>query len=170
MAGSYDIVFRPVSAGSHLGLLQAWMQQPHVAAWWDLAGPSERTRDYLYARLRLAHRDCWIVSDRGTRVAYVETFVVSEDPLGDRYEVQPGDRGFDILVGEPGLLGTGVAQRIVRHLVAVLLEQWGITRVVCSCDPGNLRHVAFCRALGAEPVPADGVLLLGWTSVEQLRE
>lgn len=89
-----------------------------------------------------------------------------DDPLAGRYDAQPGDRGFDLLIGPPQLLGSGVAQRLVRRLVTVLLGQVAITRVVCECDARNARQITFCRALGAEPVAMlDGgsALLLGWT-------
>ncbi len=165
----YEIEFRPLSIVSDLALVHRWMQEPHAVAWWGLAGPRDRVRDYLFARLRLQHRDLWIVSDAGRPVAYVETFVVPQDPLAGRYDAQPGDRGFDILVGDPRLLGSGVAQRAVRRLVTVLLDQAAISRVVCHCDARNLRLAAFCRALGAQPVAADDGLLLGWTSETQLR-
>lgn len=168
MATSDEIEFRPLSAGMDLDLVHGWMQQPHVVPWWGLAGERDHTRDYLFARLRLQHRDCWIVSDGRRPVAYLETFVVPDDPLGGRYDAQPGDRGFDLLVGPPELLGTGVSQRVVRRLLRVLLSQTGITRVVCACDARNMRLLAFCRALGAEHVatldpPPSPALLLGWS-------
>jgi RimJ/RimL family protein N-acetyltransferase len=132
------------------------------------------TRDYLFARLRLQHRDCWIAGDGSRPVAYVETFMVPDDPLASRYEAQPGDRGFALLVGPPELLGSGVAQALVRRLVRVLLHQAAITRVVCECDVRNARLLTFCRALGAQdvatlappaqPATAAAALLLGWTS------
>lgn len=55
------------------------MPEPHVAEWWDLAGPRERTRDYLYDRARVMHRGCWTASDSRRPVAYVETFIVPDD-------------------------------------------------------------------------------------------
>lgn len=178
MTTSDEIAFRSLTIPADVDLVHGWMQHPHAAEWWHLAGPRELTRDYLYARLRLRHRDCWIAGDGSAPVAYVETFVVPDDPLGDRYEAQPGDRGFDLLVGPPELLGSGVAQALVRRLVRVLLHQAAITRVVCACDVRNARLLTFCRALGAQdvatlapappPAPAAAAAaaaqLVGWTS------
>jgi len=168
MSAHERIEFRPFSAGMDLDLVHGWMCRPHVAAWWDLGGERDDTRDYLFARLRLRHRDCWIVSAGERSVAYAETFVVPDDELAARYDAQPGDRGFCLLIGPPELLGTGVAQRLVRRLLNVLLTQPQITRVVCEADARNHRLLTFCRALGAEHVATldsrdPPRLLLGWT-------
>jgi len=168
MSAHDEIQFRPLSANSDLGLVHGWMQQTHVAPWCNLAGDRDVTRDYLFARLRLKHRDCWIVSAGGRPAAYAETFVVLDDPLAARYDAQPGDRGFTLLIGPPELLGTGVAQRLVRRLLNVLLSQPQITRVVCEAGGRNQRLLSFCRALGAEHVATLDTrrppgLLLGWT-------
>ncbi|MDP2711679.1 MAG: GNAT family N-acetyltransferase [Solirubrobacteraceae bacterium] len=162
------ISFRRLDVEADLALVHGWMQEPHVVPWWELAGPPERVRDYLCAQAARDHLDCWIASDDGRPFAYVETYVASDDPLGAHYPVQPGDRGFHLLVGPPELLGTGVARRLVRHLVTFLLDQFGITRVVCEPDVRNRRMVAFCRALGGEQLATfdfDGrrVALFGWT-------
>lgn len=170
MASSDEIAFHPLSLTADVDLVHGWMQQRHVAEWWDLAGPRERVRDYLYARARVMHRDCWIASDRRRPVAYVETFIVPDDSLAERYDALVGDRGFDLLVGPPELLGSGTAQRVVRRLVGVLLGQHGIERVVCECAAGNARQIAFCGTLGAERVAElqDGAVLLAWSSTAQL--
>lgn len=170
MASPDEIAFHPLRIPADIDLVHRWMQQPHVAEWWGLKGPRDLTRDYLYARARVMHRDCWIASDSRRPVAYVETFIVPDDPLAQRYEALPGDRGFDLLIGPPGLLGSGTAQRVVRRLVGVLLGQFGIERVVCECAASNARQIAFCGTLGATRAAEleGGAVLLAWSSTEQL--
>ena len=101
------------------------MQEPHVAPWWELAGPLEGVRAYLRAQVALAHLDCWIASEDGRPFAYVETYVAGADPLAAHYAALPGDRGFHLLVGPPQLLGSGAARRLLRHLLAQLLAEPG---------------------------------------------
>jgi len=163
------ISFRFLDLQADLERVHGWMQQPHVLPWWGLGGPVGRVREYLVARERLAHLDCWIASDDGTPFAYVETYRIPDDPLAGLYDALPGDRGFRLLVGPPELLGSGAAQRLVCHLLAKLLEQYAITRVLCEADVRNVRLLAFCRSLGAEEVatldlPGRHATLLGWTS------
>ena len=73
-----------------------------------------------------------------------------DDPIAAYYDAQPGDRGFHLLIGPPELLGSGVAQALVRHLVTMLLGQYGIDRIVCEPDARNARMLTLCRALGGE--------------------
>ncbi len=80
MASPDEIAFHPLRLPGDLDIVHRWMQEPHVAEWWDLAGPRELVRDYLYARARVMHRDCWIASDSRRPVAYVETFVCARRP------------------------------------------------------------------------------------------
>jgi acetyl CoA:N6-hydroxylysine acetyl transferase len=164
------LAFRPLDLDADLALVHGWMQEPHVAPWWELEGPAEGVRAYLEAQSALAHLDCWIViEDEGwLPVAYVETYRVPQDPVAAYYEAEPGDRGFHLLVGPPELLGTGLAQAIVCHLVRRLLGQFGITRVVCEPDVRNARMLAFCRALGGEELatlqmPGRTAVLFAWT-------
>ncbi|MDQ3723484.1 MAG: acetyltransferase [Actinomycetota bacterium] len=164
-----EIAFALLDPERDLDLVRGWMREPHVARWWQLAGPTEGepVRDYLRARQALGHLDCWIVSDDGSPFAYVETYRIPDDPLAEHYDAEPGDRGFRLLVGPPQRLGHGAAQHLVVHLVTRLLDQFGITRILCAPDVANTRMVALCRSLGAEEVAAlsldgDSVLLLGW--------
>lgn len=166
---SAAIAFRPLDLEADLELVHGWMQQPHVVAWWELGGPLEVVREFLLAQAALAHLDQWIVADdERNPFAYVETYRVPDDPLGVLYDAQPGDRGFHLLVGPPERLGSGVAQTLVSHLVARLLGQFGISRIVCEPDARNARMLALCRALGAEELarlelPDRTRVLLGWT-------
>lgn len=166
------VALHPLDLASDVELVHGWMQEPHVAPWWELAGPPERAAAYLRTRAALAHLDCWIASEDGRPFAYVETYEAIADPLAEHYAALPGDRAFHLLVGPPELLGGGAARRLVHHLLTSLLEQPQVTRVVCEPDVRNGRMLAFCRALGGTPIARfhfDGrrVALIAWT--EQLQ-
>ncbi len=163
-----QIALRPLALEADAELVHGWMQEPHIAPWWELAGPLEGVRAYLRGQLALEHLDCWIASEDGRPFAYVETYVVVGDPLARHYAALPGDRGFHLLVGPPQLLGSGAARRLLRHVLAQLLAAPGTTRVVCEPDVRNARMLAFCRALGGAPIATldlDGrrAELIAWT-------
>jgi acetyl CoA:N6-hydroxylysine acetyl transferase len=163
------VAFRTLDPEADLELVHGWMQQPHVVAWWELEGPVAVVRAYLERQAALEHLDQWIVTDdERSPFAYVETYRVPDDALAGHYEAQPGDRGFHLLVGPPQLLGSGIAQALVRHLATRLLNQHGITRVVCEPDARNTRMLALCRALGGEELATFELggrrrVLLAWT-------
>lgn len=161
--------FRPLDADADFRLVNAWMQQPHVAPWWELAGPCAVVRSYLERQAALAHLDMWVVEDVvGVPFAYVETYRVADDPLAACYDARPGDRGFHLLIGPSDRLGSGLGRELVRATVTRLLGEPGATRVVCEPDVGNARMLACCRGLGGEELatieqPGRRAVLLGWT-------
>jgi RimJ/RimL family protein N-acetyltransferase len=162
------VSFRPLDLEADLALVHGWMQQPHVVPWWGLEGPDARVRAFLEQQASLAHLDPWIVGDERRPFAYVETYRVPQDPIAAYYDCKSGDRGFHMLIGPAELLGSGVAQALVRHLATFLLGQLGIDRVVCEPDARNARMLALCRSLGAEDLatldlPDGRRILLGWT-------
>jgi acetyl CoA:N6-hydroxylysine acetyl transferase len=132
----------------HLALVHTWMNAPHVAEWWDLARPRDEVRAYLAAQASLPHLEPWIAWADGIPFAYVETYRAAQDPLAEHYRALPGDRGWHVLVGEAGYLGTGAPRELGRHVVERLLADG--ERVVCEPDVRNARMLAFCRALGGE--------------------
>jgi RimJ/RimL family protein N-acetyltransferase len=127
----------------HVDLVHGWMNEPHVAEWWGMAGSLEETRAYLGS---LRHLKPWIAYADGVPFAYVETYRVAEDPLAEHYRAQPGDVGWHVLVGEAGFLGTSASRELGRVVVERLLEEG--ERVVCEPDVRNRRMLAYCHALG----------------------
>jgi acetyl CoA:N6-hydroxylysine acetyl transferase len=171
---SVAVALREVALPGDVELVHGWMQQPHVAPWWELEGPVELVREYLATQAALEHLDQWIATDdRREPFAYVETYRVPDDPLARLYDAQPGDRGFHLLIGPPQLLGSGRAQALVRHLVGRLLDQYASTRVVCEPDARNARMLALCRSLGGEELatlelPDRRRVLIGWTRAPRM--
>jgi RimJ/RimL family protein N-acetyltransferase len=165
------LTFRPLDVAADFRLVNRWMQLPHVAPWWELAGPCAVVGAYLERQGALPYLDLWIVEDAaGAPFAYVETYRVADDALADCYDAQPGDRGFHLLIGPPERLGSGLGRELVRATVARLLADPGATRVVCEPDAGNARMLACCRGLGGEELatieqPGRRAVLLGWTRV-----
>jgi acetyl CoA:N6-hydroxylysine acetyl transferase len=129
----------------HLDLVHSWMNEPHVAEWWDLAGSREEVRAYLCA---LRHLQPWIAYADGVPFAYVETYRVAEDPLAEHYRCAPDDRGWHVLIGDPAFLGTAASRELGRVVVERLLEEG--ERVVCEPDVRNARMLGYCHALGGE--------------------
>lgn len=162
------VTLRPLDHGADLGLVHGWMQEPHVAPWWDLQGSLERTAGYLAAATAQPHQRSWIASLDRSPFAYVETYTVARDPLARHFPARPGDRGFHLLVGPPALLGTGAARLLARRLIADLLARPGADRVVCEPDVRNARMLAYCAALGGERIatlelPAKTAALFAWS-------
>lgn len=132
---------------THAGLVREWLDQPHVAPWWS----SERTletRAYLERQRDTSHLVPWVVSHEGKPFAYVETYRAAEDALADAYPLTDRDRGWHVLVGPPEVVGSGIPLLLGRAVLARLLVEPGVERVVCEPDERNTRMLRFCEKLG----------------------
>jgi RimJ/RimL family protein N-acetyltransferase len=151
MAGAtQSLVFRPAEPDRDAGLLYDWMHQPHVAPWWGPDRSLEQTRGYLERQLGTGHLTPWVVSVGDRDFGYVETYRAAEDPLAEAYPLRPSDRGWHVLVGPAEVIGRGLPRLMARAVLARLLSEEGVDRVVCEPDERNARMLAFCRALGHE--------------------
>lgn len=131
----------------HAGLLREWLDQPHVAPWWA-AERIQETSVYLAHRLAIGHVTPWIAWADDQPFGYVETYRAAEDPLAAAYPLTPNDRGWHVLVGPPQLLGSGLPRLLGRAVLAGLLAERGVNRVVCEPDERNTRMLRFCERLG----------------------
>lgn len=145
----------PATVAQHTALVHHWMQEPHVAPWWDLDGPIAITREYLAEQVALPHVQPWIASIDRQPFAYVETYLAARDPLaaqlaaaGSHVVLDEHDRGFHLLVGNPQQLGTGAAQLLGRAVVHHLFTDPDVQRVVCEPDRRNERMLRYCAGLG----------------------
>jgi len=160
--------FRPADPTEDAALLHGWFQAEHVAPWWGLVGPLETTREYLDANAALEHQRAWVATDDDGPLGYVETYLAAEDPLAAHYPAQPGDRGWHVLVGDAGRLGTGATRRLGVAVLSSLLGEDDAARVVCEPDVRNHRMLGWCGALGGReldrfPFGAKTAALITWS-------
>jgi len=140
--------FEVADPGRHTPLLHDWLRRPHVAPWWGAERDEAQTRAYLERQLASGHLVPWVVSADGRPFGYTETYRAAADPLADHYPLEATDRGWHVLVGPPEHLGTGLPRLLGRAVLAYLLSDPLVGRVVCEPDERNGRMLAFCRALG----------------------
>ncbi len=155
------LTFEPVDPRRHLGLVHRWMHAPHVAPWWDLAGPRHEVAAYLDGQLALPHLQPWVVAADGEPFGYVETYAAHLDPLADAVAaattadpaapataIDDGDRGWHVLVGPPDAIGSGLGRLLGRAVLARAFADPTVRQVVCEPDERNERMVRFCASLG----------------------
>ncbi|MGH9212041.1 MAG: GNAT family N-acetyltransferase [Acidimicrobiales bacterium] len=134
----------------HTDLLYDWLRRPHVAPWWGTERDRQQTSAYLARQLATGHLLPWVVAAGGVPFGYVETYRAAEDPLASYFPLDDTDRGWHVLVGPPAQLGTGLPRLLGRAVLAYLLSDWAVERVVCEPNERNARMLGFCRALGYE--------------------
>ena len=136
------ITTRVLDPDADLDTLHAWVTAPGTQFW----GLGELSRDELrdtYAFVdSLPTHHAFLVSRDDEPVALLQTYDPAHDPVGECYDVQPGDVGVHLLLGARGRPTAGFSTRLFGALVALVLGQPGARRIVAEPDIRNDRALA----------------------------
>ncbi|MET9806462.1 GNAT family N-acetyltransferase [Streptomyces halstedii] len=141
-AGEFRLV--PVELTRDLGVLTRWMNDPAVAAFWELAGPESTTADHLRRQLDGDGRSvpCLGVLD-GRPMSYWEIYRADLDPLARHYPARPHDIGLHLLVGGVTNRGRGIGTLLLKAVADLVLDNHPrCARVVAEPDLRNTPSVA----------------------------
>ncbi|MGW8604268.1 GNAT family N-acetyltransferase [Streptomyces sp. NPDC055893] len=141
-AGVFQLV--PVRLDRDLGLVARWMNDPAVAAFWELAGPETATAEHIRTQLDGDGRSvpCLGVLD-ATPMSYFEVYRADLDPLARHYPARPHDTGIHLLIGGVTDRGRGVGSTLLRAVADLVLDHRPrCTRVVAEPDIRNTPSVS----------------------------
>ncbi|CAM5329184.1 GNAT family N-acetyltransferase [Streptomyces aurantiogriseus] len=141
---------RPVRIERDLPRIGRWMNDPAVAAFWELAGPDSLTEEHLRRQLAGDGRSvpCLGVLE-GTPMSYWEIYRADLDPLARHYPVRPHDTGIHLLIGGAGDRGRGLGGVLLRAVADLVLDKRpACARVVAEPDLRNIPSVAAFLSAG----------------------
>lgn len=141
---------RPVVPEHDLPLVAAWMNDPLVAAYWELSGPAERTAAHLRAQLEGDGRSvpCLGLLDE-VPMSYWEVYRADLDRLSRYYPARPHDTGVHLLIGRPEDRGRGLGSALLRGVGTLILgHRPACGRVLAEPDARNTPSVAAFRRAG----------------------
>ncbi|MET9605532.1 GNAT family N-acetyltransferase [Streptomyces sp. NPDC006512] len=120
-AGAFRL--ETVRPGRDLELLTSWMNDPEVADYWELAGPSTVTAAHLRAQLDGDGRStpCIGLLD-GTPMSYWEIYRADLDPVARHYAAHPHDTGIHLLIGDGANRGRGLGTTLLRTVADLVLD------------------------------------------------
>ncbi|MCX4965268.1 acetyltransferase [Streptomyces sp. NBC_00654] len=147
-AGEFRLV--PVRLDRDLAVLSRWMNDPAVAAFWELAGPDTITADHLRPQLEGDGRSipCLGVLG-GTPMSYWEIYRADLDPLARHYPARPHDTGIHLLIGGVNNRGRGVGSTLLRAVADLVLDNLPLcARVVAEPDLRNIPSVSAFLSAG----------------------
>ncbi|WP_327113779.1 acetyltransferase [Streptomyces sp. NBC_01341] len=161
-AGAFHLV--TVEPQRDLSVISRWMNDPAVAAFWELAGPESVTDAHLRRQLEGDGRSipCLGVLD-GRPMSYWEIYRADLDPLARHYPSRPHDMGVHLLVGGVANRGRGIGSVLLRAVSDLVLDNRPLcARVVAEPDLRNTPSVAaflsagfrFCSELELPDKPA----------------
>ncbi|ALC20411.1 GNAT family N-acetyltransferase [Streptomyces pristinaespiralis] len=141
-AGVFRLV--PVILERDLALISRWMNDPAVAAFWELAGPDSVTADHLRSQLDGDGRSipCLGVLDEKP-MSYFEIYRADLDPLARHYPARPHDTGIHLLIGGVVDRGRGIGSALLRAVSDLVLDNRPrCTRVLAEPDMRNTPSVS----------------------------
>ncbi|MEC4015871.1 GNAT family N-acetyltransferase [Streptomyces sp. H27-D2] len=145
-------VFRlvPVRIARDLSLIVRWMNDPAVAAFWELAGSPEATAAHLRSQLGGDGRSvpCLGVLN-GLPMSYWEVYRADLDPVARYYPARPHDTGLHLLIGGVSDRGRGVGTTLLRAVADLVLDSRpGCGRIIAEPDLRNTPSVAAFLSAG----------------------
>ena len=141
-AGAFRLL--PVRIERDLPRIARWMNDPAVAAFWELAGPETVTAAHLRRQLAGDGRSvpCLGVLE-GTPMSYWEIYRADLDPLARSYPARPHDTGIHLLLGAVADRGRGLGAVLLRAVADLVLDRRPpCARVVAEPDLRNTPSVA----------------------------
>ncbi|MGW2179251.1 GNAT family N-acetyltransferase [Streptomyces sp. NPDC001732] len=147
-AGVFQLV--PVRLERDLTVLSRWMNDPAVAAFWELAGPETVTADHLRPQIEGDGRSvpCLGVL-AGVPMSYWEIYRADLDPLARHYPARPHDTGIHLLIGGVDNRGRGIGTTLLRAVSDLVLDNRPqCARVVAEPDLRNTPSVSAFLSAG----------------------
>lgn len=151
-----DVVFRPMEEAD-LPMLQEWIRRPHVREWWAGDEPDMPFEEFraIYLPRVMAEEQVtpYIAMLDGRPIGFSQSYVAMGSGGGWwEGETDPGVRGIDQFLAEPGELNRGLGTRMVAALVARLFRDPAVTRIQTDPDPENRRAIRCYEKAGFRAV------------------
>lgn len=155
--------FRTVTK-EDFALLHRWLNEPHVAEWWDGPVTLAEVFEKYQRKLRESWQQCYIVVCDDQPRGYMGVYRAAEVGNGWWPNAEANTVGIDAFVGDAECVSRGLGARFVGAFTDWLLARPGIEKVITDPSPANFRAVrcfekAGFRRGGAVTTP-DGPALL----------
>lgn len=141
-AGIFQLV--PVRIERDLPVISRWMNDPAVAAFWDLAGPEDVTAAHVRSQLDGDGRStpCLGVLG-GVPMSYWEIYRADLDPVARHYPARPHDTGIHLLVGGVADRARGLGTTLLRAVADLVLDRRpACARVIAEPDLRNTPSIS----------------------------
>lgn len=148
--GEHRFSVRPMTVGD-LPELVRWVNEPHVARWWDENRTPEQVAAYYGPALRGEDPTrLWIWEVNGRSIGFAQDYRIGDHPEYALLSRRPDAVGFDYAIGEPAFaargLGTSLLWVYLRDIVWPAYP--GVTEFFAAPDHRNAGSLRVLAKLG----------------------
>lgn len=109
----HRLAIRPMTAGD-LGDVVRWVNEPHVARWWDEHRTPEQVAAYYGPALRGEDPTrFWIWEVNGRSIGFAQDYRIGDHPEWALLCSRPDAVGFDYAIGEAAFVGRGIGTSLL---------------------------------------------------------
>jgi aminoglycoside 6'-N-acetyltransferase len=136
---------------SDFPLLQQWLSQPHVDAWWheplDLDGLEQKYGPRIDG---VEPTHVFIIERERLPIGWIQWYRWSDYPRhSTQLKAEAGAAGIDLAIGEPSLLGLGIGSMAIQGFIRkVVAGESGITTIVTDPEERNDRSLRAFEKVG----------------------
>ncbi|GAA4199204.1 GNAT family N-acetyltransferase [Microbispora amethystogenes] len=139
VAGLGTVRIVPVDPAADAALIHSWVTQERARFWGMLDASPERVLEIYDYLDGLTTHHAYLVHRDDRPVALFQTYAPEADPVGECYDVRPGDFGVHLLLG-PAAAGEGergFTAALLSALLAYAFSDPAHTRIVAEPDARN---------------------------------
>ncbi|WP_408990979.1 GNAT family N-acetyltransferase [Streptomyces sp. 1268] len=145
----------PVDPAADAALLHGWVTEERARFWGMADHTLEQVREiYEFVDSLPTHHACLALRD-GVPAALFQTYEPDADPVGECYDVQPGDFGVHLLIAPAEGAGAvkGYTETLLTAFIAYVFSDPAHVRVVVEPDARNEKAIARMVRIGFELGP-----------------
>ncbi|MEV6207387.1 GNAT family N-acetyltransferase [Kitasatospora sp. NPDC051914] len=136
------------------GLVHRWVTQPRARYWGMLDHDREQVREIYEFVDSLPTHHAFLALCEGRPAALFQSYEPEHDPVGECYDVLPGDHGLHLLIGPAdGPPQPGYSRALLGVFLRHLLTGPDRRRIVAEPDARNDRAIALLQRCGFELGP-----------------
>ncbi|MEU4565610.1 GNAT family N-acetyltransferase [Micromonospora sp. NPDC023956] len=152
--GFGEVSIRLVEPAADADLIHDWVTRERSRFWGMRDASRERVREiYTYLDSLTTHH-AYLIHRDGRPVGLFQTYDPAADPVGECYDVRPGDFGIHLMVGPPdGRTEPGFTGTVLGAFLDFVLADESRRRIVAEPDARNDRAIARLVRAGFVPGP-----------------
>ncbi|MFC6285032.1 GNAT family N-acetyltransferase [Nocardioides sp. GCM10027113] len=132
-------------------LVHGWVTEERARFWMMQDHSLEEVREvYTWIAGQPGLR-AWLLRLDGEPVALLQDYLPEAEPVGEHYDVLPGDRGIHLLLAPPTGHRPGHSRTLLRFFLDFVLADPDVERVVVEPDVANEKSLRLLTRLGFEP-------------------